>query len=160
MTDTAEPTVETGKAAPRHRPPPGTRPRGPAAPPGPHGSRPPTVWPPLLVLLAGVGVLALVLLDGPGTVRAVAGLGYLAAIPGLAWVRLIRLPDGLTQFVAGVALSLALGILVAQAMVQLHRWSPLFGLCALVTVASLGALLELVRNGRAARRGSRRVISS
>jgi hypothetical protein len=112
------------------------------------------------MLLAGGGVLGLVLLDGPGTVRAVAVLAYLSVIPGLAWVRLTSVPDGVTQFIIGVALSLSLGILVAQAMVQLRRWSPLAGLCALVTVASLAALLELLRNGRATRRRSRRESSS
>ncbi|MFG2045177.1 hypothetical protein [Dactylosporangium sp. NPDC048998] len=127
--------------------------RRPASPRRPDGSRPPTVWPPLLTLLAGAGVLALVLLSGPATVRAVAVLAYLAIVPGLACVRLIRLPDRLTQFVLGVALSLALGTVVAQAMVQLRRWSPTLGLCALVTVASVAALTELVRNWRTARRG-------
>jgi hypothetical protein len=72
----------------------------------------------------------------------------------------IRLPDGVTRFVIGVALSLALGILVAQAMVQLGRWSPLLGLCTLVTIASLAALLELLRNGRTTRHGSGRVTRS
>jgi hypothetical protein len=159
MTDTVKPSVQS-KEASAGRPSTGTPPRRLAKPPGPDGSRPPPVWPPLLVLLAGVGVLALALLDGPGTVRAVAVLGYLAVVPGLAWVRLIRLPDGLAQFVIGVALSLALGTLVAQAMVQLKRWSPLLGLCALVTVASLAALLELLRNGRARRRAAGRMASS
>lgn len=160
MTDTIGPTVEDKEAKPGRRPPTGTLPRGPATLPGPDGHRPPTIWPPLLVLVAGAGVLAFVLLSGPGTMRAIAVLTYLAVIPGLAWVRLILLPDGLTQLIIGVALSLALGILVAQAMVQLRQWSPPLGLCALVTLASLGALLELARNMRAARRDPRRVISS
>jgi hypothetical protein len=111
----------------------------------------PIVWPPLAVLLAGVAVLALVLLDGPAVARAVAVLAYLAVVPGLACVRLIRLPDALAQFVVGVALSLGLGVLVAQVMVALGRWSPLLGLCVLVTVGSLAAGLELVRNIRSAR---------
>lgn len=136
MTDTAEPTVE------------------------PAAERPPALWPPRLVLLAGVAVLALALLDVPGTVRAVAVLTYLAVVPGLAWVRLIRPPDGVAQFVIGVALSLALGILVAEAMLQLRRWSPLLGLGTLVAVASLAALLELLRTKRMARRGGGQVTGS
>lgn len=111
----------------------------------------PFVWPPLAVLLASGAVLALVLLDGPAVARAVAVLAYLAVVPGLACVRLIRLPDALAQFVVGVALSLALGVLVAQAMVALGRWSPLLGLCVLVTIATLAAVLELVRSVRSAR---------
>jgi hypothetical protein len=105
-----------------------------------------------LVLLWGAAVLALVLLDGPAPVRAVGVLAYIAIAPGLACVRLIRLPDRLTQFVVGVALSLALGILAAQAMVYLRRWSPLLGLCVLVVVASLAALIELAQNRLAVRR--------
>ncbi|GAA2344952.1 hypothetical protein GCM10010170_030840 [Dactylosporangium salmoneum] len=146
------------KRVPSPRQATGMRLRRPATPRGQDGSRPPTVWPPLLTLLAGAGVLALVLLSGPATVRAVAVLTYLAIVPGLACVRLIRLPDRLTRFILGVALSLALGVLVAQAMVELRRWSPTLGLCALVAIASLAALTELVRNWRTARHG--RVSSS
>jgi hypothetical protein len=160
MTDTVEPTVEKRQSAAGHRPPTGTLRRRPANPPEPGGSQPPAAWPPLLVLLAGVVVLALVLLDGPGGVRAVAVLTYLAVLPGYAVARLIRLPGGVARFVIGVALSLALGILVAQAMVELRRWSPLLGLSTLVAVASLAALLELLRIGRTARRGSGRVNGS
>lgn len=119
----------------------------------------PRVWPPLVVLLSGAVVLALALFDGPAAARGVAVLAYLAVVPGLAWVRLIRLPDRLTQVVVGVTLSLALGILVAQAMLVLGRWSPPLGLGVLVIVASLAAGLELARDVRAARRGSSQVVS-
>nr|BFE58269.1 hypothetical protein GCM10020063_027950 [Dactylosporangium thailandense] len=159
MTDTTEPraakpSVAERKSIPSPRQATGMPQHRAATRRWPDGSRPPNVWPPLLTLLAGAGVLALVLLSGPATVRAVAVLAYLTVVPGLACVRLIRLPGRLTQFVLGVALSLALGTLVAQAMVQLRRWSPLLGLCALVTVGSVAALTELIRNRRATRRGS------
>ena len=114
-------------------------------------NRPSTVWPPLLVLLAGCAVLALTLLDGPAGIRALAVLSYVAVVPGLAWARLLRLPGGLTQFVIGVALSLALGTLVAQAMIALRSWSPLLGLGILVAVASPAALLELAGHWRSRR---------
>jgi len=140
MMDTVEPPVENSEAS--------------------AGRRSVGDWAPLLVLLSGVAVLALVLLDGPAGVRAVAVLTYLAAVPGLAWVRLIRLPDGLAQLVIGIALSLALGILVAQTMVALRLWSPRLGLFALVSLASVAALLELVRDWRSARARSVRSASS
>ena len=105
-----------------------------------------TPWPPLVILLAGGDVLALVVSDVPSLLRAVAVLGYLAVAPGLACARLIRILDGPSRFVVGVALSLALGILVAQGMIQLHRWSPLLGLSTLTSVASLAALIELGRD--------------
>lgn len=153
MTDVAESAMGKQSPAsgrPRTAVPLRRRPAAPAV--GPQGVRSPAAWPPLVLLLSGAGVLTVVLLDVPAVVRAVGVLAYIAVAPGLAWVRLIRLPDRLTQFVIGVALSFALGILVAQAMVYLQRWSPLLGLCALVAIASLAALIELVRDRLAVRR--------
>ncbi|MFF4889395.1 hypothetical protein [Micromonospora chersina] len=109
-------------------------------------------WPPLVTLLAGAGVLNLVLWDVPGILRAVVVLGYLAVAPGLACARLIRIPDGPSRFVVGVALSLALGILVAQGMIHLHRFSPPLGIAVLTAIASLAALVELGRCGLRHRR--------
>src|SRR5690606_17537454 len=111
------------------------------------GSRPraPRVWPPIAILLAGTAVLTLIVLDGPAVVRAAAVVAYLAVVPGWAWARVIWPPDGLAQLVVGVALSLALGVLVAQAMVALGHWSPQLGLGALVAMASAAAALELAR---------------
>ncbi|MFR9776605.1 hypothetical protein ACL02O_11175 [Micromonospora sp. MS34] len=105
-----------------------------------------TPWPALATLIAGAGVVNLVLWDVPGIPRAVGVLGYLAVAPGLACARLIRIPGGLSRFVVGVALSLALGVLVAQGMIHLHRWSPRLGLAALAGIASLAALIELGRD--------------
>lgn len=119
-------------------------PWAPAAPEENVASR--TPWPALATLIAGGIVINLVLWDVPGILRAVGVLGYLAVVPGLACVRLIRIPDGLSRLVIGVTLSLALGILVAQGMVQMHRWSPRLGLAALTGIASLAALIELGRN--------------
>ncbi|MFJ8577969.1 hypothetical protein [Micromonospora sp. NPDC093277] len=121
--------------------------------PSPRASLPSgTPWPALVTLVAGDAVIALVLWDVPGILRMVSVLGYLAVAPGLACARLIRIPDGLTRFVVGVALSLALGILVAQGMIHLHLWSPLLGILTLTVIASLVALIELVRSVRQHRR--------
>jgi hypothetical protein len=102
-------------------------------------------WPPLLVLLSGAVVLGLVLLDAPASVRATPVLAYIAVVPGLACVRLLRLTDRWMGLLLGIGLSLALGIVVAQAMVYLHRWSPLLGLSTLTVIATPAALFELFR---------------
>ncbi|MFU8851169.1 hypothetical protein ACNAW0_09330 [Micromonospora sp. SL1-18] len=106
----------------------------------------PTPWPALVTLVAGDAILALVLWDVPGILRTVSVLGYLSVAPGLACARLIRIPDGLSRFVVGVALSLALGVLVAQGMIHLHLWTPLLGIATLTVIASLVALIELGRD--------------
>ncbi|SDY92609.1 hypothetical protein SAMN05444365_104172 [Micromonospora pattaloongensis] len=102
--------------------------------------------PPLLVLLSGAIVLGFVLFDAPAAVRAVPVLTYLAVVPGLACVRLVRLRDRLTELIVAVALSLALGILVAEVLLQLGWWSPAWGLAVLVVIASLAASVELGRD--------------
>jgi len=103
------------------------------------------VWPPLLVLLCSGAVLALVMLRAPAVVRAAPVLTYVAVVPGLACVRLIGLPDRLTEFLLGVGLSLALGTLVALAMIYLRLWSPTLGVVALGAIASIAAVTELLR---------------
>ena len=47
-------------------------------------------------------------------------IAYVITVPGLACVRLARLPDRLPEGALAVGLSIALGTLVAQAMVYLR----------------------------------------
>ena len=100
--------------------------------------------PPLLLLLAGPAVLALMVLDAPAWLRAGPVLLYIGAVPGYALVRLLRLTDRQMTTLLGVGTSLALGVVVAQLMIYAHRWSPQFGLSTLVVVASVAAGGELV----------------
>lgn len=98
---------------------------------------------PLLVLLAGPAVLALVVLDTPAWLRAGPVLVYVAAVPGYALVRLLRLADLLMTALLGVGMSLAVGLIVAQLMIHTHLWSPLLGLSTLVVMASVATGVEL-----------------
>jgi hypothetical protein len=100
---------------------------------------------PLLLLLSGPLVLALVVFDAPVWLRVGPVLGYFGLVPGLACARLFRLADKTMEVVVGVGLSLAFGLLVAQLMLYLNAWSPTFGLGALVATASVFAGLELYR---------------
>jgi hypothetical protein len=104
----------------------------------------PHYLPPLLVLLAGPAVLALIVLDAPPWLRAGPVLLYVGAVPGYALVRLLRLPDLVMTALLGVGTSLALGLIVAQLMIYMHLWSPLLGLSTLVVLASVAAGKELV----------------
>jgi hypothetical protein len=120
---------------------PGTRPAG-------GGDRGWSAYPPplpLLLLLSGPLVLALVVFDAPGWLRVGPVLAYVLVVPGLAGVRLIGLADRVLEMVLGVGLSLAFGVLLAQLMLYLHAWSPTLGLGVLVTIASCTAGLELYR---------------
>lgn len=100
---------------------------------------------PLLLLLSGPAVLALVVLDAPAWVRVGPVFTYLALVPGLACVRLLGLADRALAVLVGIGLSLALAILVAQMMIYLHAWSTTLGLATLVLIASGSGLVELYR---------------
>jgi hypothetical protein len=101
-------------------------------------------WPPVLLLAIGVAVLALVVMRAPVAVRAAPVIAYVMTVPGLACVRLARLPDRLAEFALAIGLSLALGVVVAQAMIYLRVWSPTLGIAILIAIASIAACVELV----------------
>jgi hypothetical protein len=109
-------------------------------------------WPPLLLLAAGVMVLALVVLRAPAALRAAPVLAYVMTVPGLACVRLARLSDRLAELAFGVGLSLALAVLVAQAMIYAKLWSPTLGIVILVVTASTAAAADLLTVRRPRRR--------
>jgi hypothetical protein len=116
-------------------------------------------WPPVLLLLIGVAVLALVVMRAPAALRAAPVIAYVITVPGLACVRLVRLSDRLAELALGVGLSLALAVVVAQAMIYLRVWSPTLGIVILVVIASIAAGLDLLavrrpRRAVASREGS------
>jgi hypothetical protein len=101
-------------------------------------------WPPVLLSWIGVLVLALVVHEAPTALRAPLVIGYVLMVPGLACVRLVRLPNRLAELALAVGLSLALAVVVAQAMIYLHVWSPVLGIAMLVIIASLATCAELL----------------
>jgi hypothetical protein len=101
-------------------------------------------WPPVLLNGAGLVVLALVLTGAPTTVRAAPVIGYVMTVPGLACIRLLGSLGRLPQLAFGVGLSLALAVLVAQAMIYLDLWSPVGGIATLVAIGSLASCAELL----------------
>ncbi|HTF12208.1 MAG TPA: hypothetical protein VK659_28955 [Asanoa sp.] len=109
---------------------------------------------PLLLLLSGPVVLLLVTLDAPAPLRAAPVLIYLALVPGLAAVRLLRLAEPLLETVLGIGLSLALGVLVAQVMIYVGVWSATLGIAVLVCVGQAASAVELYI-GPLRRRGRR-----
>jgi hypothetical protein len=108
---------------------------------GGHGRR---WWPPLLLNWAGLVVLILVLTGVPTAVRAAPVIGYVMTVPGLACIRLLGSLGRLPQLAFGVGLSLALAVLVAQAMIYLDLWSPVGGIASLVVIGSLASCAELL----------------
>jgi hypothetical protein len=108
-------------------------------------------WPPILLLLIDVAVLALVITQAPAALRAAPVIAYVISVPGLACIRLAGLPDRLAEGALAVGLSIALAVLVAQAMIYLGGWSPTLGVVILIVVASIASCAELMGVGRSPR---------
>ena len=105
------------------------------------------VWP-LVIGLSSAVVAALVLADVGGALRLVAALWFLLVCPGMAFVPLIRGVAPAAQLVLGVASSLALGAIVATAMLVAGDFSENTGLLALVAICLLGSALQARQRAR------------
>ncbi len=118
-----------------------TRPGEAASPPGARSL-------PLVTSRALLGVdalaLALCVANVHGPLRFVVGLLFGALVPGWALVGLIRLNNAPLEIGLSVATSLALFVVLAQAMTALGAWHPV-ALEEVVGVASVPSLVWLSR---------------
>ncbi|AYA21422.1 hypothetical protein DCW30_21325 [Streptomyces alfalfae] len=90
--------------------------------------------------MGGVGaMLALVDLDSP--LRGPFTLFFLIAAPGAAIAAALRALEPWGRAVAAVAGSIAVNMLVAQAMLALHVWSVRGGVVAVTVLSALVLLL-------------------
>ena len=103
-------------------------------------------WPAAILLsAAGAGVASAAAV--PAAIRAPVVLWFLLACPGMAYVRLLRLRDELAEWMLAVALSLALDLLVASAMLYAGSWAPDRILLVIIGLSAVGALLQVVPPG-------------
>lgn len=107
----------------------------------------------LLGAIAAAGVLAAILAaaGASGAPRAIVALPFLLIGPGLAWVRLLRLDDPMTELALAVTVNLALEAIVATALLVTGLWSPGLALAMMVaiTLAASAAGFARLRNGPA-----------
>lgn len=113
-----------------------------------------------LPLLAGAAVgtggvgAALVLADISSPLRAPFTFFFLIVAPGTALACTLGGLDPLSRAVVGVAGSVVIDLLVAQAMLMLHVWSIRGGVAVVAALSAALFLLPLARRGlgRTARR--------
>lgn len=87
-----------------------------------------------MLLLLTVGASALVVLGAPPALRAPIVLPYLLVVPGLAWVRLLRMRSFASVATLSIALAMAIDTLVAAAMIAAGVWSAEVGVVAIGVV--------------------------
>ncbi|MGI5199275.1 hypothetical protein ACQEVY_37520 [Streptomyces sp. CA-288835] len=97
--------------------------------------------------IAGVGA-ALALTDADSPLRAPFTLFFLLAAPGTAVAASLRGLEPFGRIVASLSAAVAVNILVAQAMLAVHRWSVEGGIAVVTALSSLMLLLVLVRRLR------------
>ncbi|MBV9281221.1 MAG: hypothetical protein JOZ41_14155 [Chloroflexi bacterium] len=107
-------------------------------------------WPTVIVVSA-VAVAAASILQVAPPLRPVAAFWFLLVCPGMAFVPLLPVRDGLIQLGLAVAMSIGLDGAVSEAMLYTRTWSPGGELAVLIGVALIGALLQAGRvlRGRA-----------
>lgn len=101
------------------------------------------LWP-ILILSSALAAVAVSLLDAPPLVRAPLVGWFLLVCPGMAFVRLLRIQNGLALWTLAIALSFALSILVPTLMLYANLWSPNGTLVILAAASIAGALLDVV----------------
>jgi len=108
-----------------------------------------TRWFLLVVASSAAGVLAAFAATGDAR-SMVPLLWFLAVIPGLPYVRLAgNTRDPVALWIAALGLSLAIDVLVAEALLYTHRYTATTAVVVLAVIACLGAAIGRLRQGEA-----------
>lgn len=98
---------------------------------------------PVVLIAATAAILIIVLAVPGGTFRLMAVMAYLLICPGIAFTGLLALRDPLAALILGIGLSISLDILISEALVLAHLWSPVAALLILGLLCLVGAMLQL-----------------
>ncbi|HET6699114.1 MAG TPA: hypothetical protein VFG88_08515 [Nocardioidaceae bacterium] len=96
---------------------------------------------------AGLGAVALaaVLVQPGPPLQPLLVFAFLLVAPGVSVVGLLEPSSLMWHLVMGVAISIALGVAVAQVLLFMGVWSPELGLLLLVAVTWVAAGMQLLR---------------
>lgn len=108
------------------------------------------------VLGVALALVVAVALDIP-IVRPVLAFSFLLLCPGMAVVRLLRIPDRLVELVAGVSASLAMDTVVSLTLFYLRIWTWGRTLGVLIAICCLGVGLQVAGGFGAEPRRERRL---
>ncbi len=112
-------------------------------------------WP-LVIIASALGAGLMMFSNTVSPLRPVLIFWFLLICPGMAFLRLLRLQERLTELTLAIALSLALDTIVAEAMISARLWSPQAGLVTLIGLSIGGAVLQIIQALEVARQNFRR----
>jgi hypothetical protein len=101
--------------------------------------------------VSGLAAVAGVLGEVGAPVQPVLVCWFVLVCPGMAFVGLIRPPSLLFALTLSIAVSCALAVVVAQALLFAGAWSPVTGLIILAALTTVGAGADLRADRRARR---------
>jgi hypothetical protein len=101
--------------------------------------------------VSGVAAVAGVLWEVGAPVQPVLVFWFVLVCPGMAFVGLIRPPSLLFELTLSIAVSCALAVVTAQALLFARAWSPVTGLIILAALTMVGAGADLWADRRARR---------
>ena len=107
---------------------------------------------PLASATLALAVLAVVVADVESALRSFLVLMFVLFAPGTAATRWMRVGDALTTVTLALAMSLAIGGVVAGTMIYAGAWSPVGGLTVLVLLTLLGNAADVVASLQVTRR--------
>lgn len=105
-----------------------------------------SLWTPTLILIAGL--LVSVLSQSELAIRGPLVLLYSLIVPGLVFIRFLRIHDRFVEITLAIALSIGLNTIVSEFMVFSRAWSPATGLFVLVYLSMAAALYEMLHNSK------------
>lgn len=117
----------------------------PTPPPAARPDEPPSAWlrgwiVVILVMTLAAGIAAALALPLP--LRPAVIVPFALLCPGMALIRLVRIPSHLGEVTLGIALSIAIDGLVAGALLYANAWSPAWTFTILVGITLVGLALD------------------
>lgn len=103
-----------------------------------------TVWS-VIGAVSAVAALAVVLGSVGGPLQAAVVFWFVLVCPGTTMLCLLESISGWWHLLIGVAVSIALGVVVAQLLLFAGAWSPVAGLLVLAAITCVAAGLQLTR---------------
>jgi uncharacterized membrane protein len=101
-------------------------------------------WP-LIIAISAIAAALTMFAGFSSPLRSIVVIWFLTVCPGMVLVRMLPIKDSLTEFTMGIAVSLAIDAIFAEAMVYTKHWSSTWSLGILVGVTCAGAISQIVR---------------
>ncbi len=96
---------------------------------------------PIIFALLPVALVLLSVADTHAGIRSLVAVAFLLVCPGLPWVWTLGVPVTPVRVMLAIAGSVAIDVVVSEAMILAHLWHPWVGFGLLTVIGTAGVLL-------------------